>query len=361
MNKSTCFLVLVVLAGCKHPRSRERPASTEGAPRGVATVDGGGDSAEASASSQGISLDAATEPEPEDEPLERATSDELIDLTGLPHTAFTRSLFGPTAGHFNDGNAAIAHHDMTRRACLQGLRDVVIQSPEQRAVCGAENMVPIYRGGDMSAAKTCIDIFEFPNRACELPMVWGSPPQAKAICEAQGKRLCAQSEWNLACAGDPDGGKDRVYAYGDVLDYSICNTDKTHELGAPTPWGTRMWQCHPQNASTTWKTCSTDTEPAGAFPRCRSRFGVFDQHGNVAEIMSRKQDGVTYTQLKGSAFFYIDVGRSHDAPHGDKMSGGQMHDTYPDGCDYDPRWHVEVLDHAKHSNYHLGFRCCKSL
>jgi formylglycine-generating enzyme len=36
-------------------------------------------------------------------------------------------------------------------------------------------------------------------------------------------------------------------------------------------------------------------------------------------------------------------------------------ETYPDHCNYDPRWHVEPLEGSLHSNYHLGFRCCLSL
>jgi hypothetical protein len=296
--------------------------------------------------------------------LFRGTPDALISVSDFDAASpFARYAFAPSPGHFNDGNVEIARHAISRRACLDGLRDVVLQTPAQRATCGADNMVPIWRGADAGAPKTCIDIFEFPNKACELPMVWGSPAQAEAICEAQSKRLCKQEEWNLACAGDPEGGKDRVYAYGDTLDYEICNSNKPHELGELTPWGTRYWKCNVQSADSAWKTCGTDTEPSGAFPHCRSRFGVFDQHGNVAEMMSRKEGDVVYTQLKGSAFFYVDVGRSHDAPPSEnkKMSGGQMHDTYPDGCSFDPRWHVEVLSQSMHVNYHLGFRCCKSL
>ncbi len=82
--------------------------------------------------------------------------------------------------------------------------------------------------------------------------------------------------------------------------------------------------------------------PSGSFPQCRSRLGVFDQHGNVAEAMTRAQGGVTWVQLKGSAFFY----------------DGKI---YPDHCRYDPRWHVDPVDESWHTNYHLGFRCCRDV
>ena len=112
----------------------------------------------------------------------------------------------------------------------------------------------------------------------------------------------------------------------------------------------------PDSASSAWKTCATNTEPAGSFPGCRSRFGVFDQHGNVAEIMTRLDpDGHTYSQLKGSAFFYTDVARKPD----ERQVKGR--ETYPDHCAHDPRWHVEAIEGAMHVNYHLGFRCCKDV
>src|SRR5262249_52725073 len=155
---------------------------------------------------------------------------------------------------------------------------------EQRTLCGgAENMVPIWKGSDPSKAKACIDIFEFPNRTCELPYVWGSPSAADAICKAQNKRLCSDKEGNLACSGDPNGGPDRTYAYGDNLDLNICNTNKPHGGFSDG----RGAHCSARTAQAAWDSCSTDTEPVGAFPQCRSRFGVFDQAGNVAEMMTR--------------------------------------------------------------------------
>ncbi len=360
------FAFLVLLGPCTREES-EKPATVTvdaaNAPPPVDAAPTVTPKADAESPAIGLSLFDASPFEASDKPLSLTTTEELLAVSELPSTGFTRFAIGPLPGRFNDGNAAIAHHEISRRACLDGLRGITLQSPAQRETCGAPNMVPIFRGGDAGAAKTCIDIFEFPNKACELPMVWGSPSQAQTVCEAQGKRLCTQAEWNLACAGDPEGGKDRVYAYGDTLDYEICNTNTPHEMGEPTAWGTRLWRCNVQSADSAWKTCSTDTEPSGAFPRCRSRFGVFDQHGNVAEMMSRKEGDVVYTQLKGSAFFYIDVGKSHDAPPSanQKMSGGMLHDTYPDQCTFDPRWHVEELKKSGHSNYHLGFRCCKGV
>jgi len=261
---------------------------------------------------------------------------------------FLQKSFGPSSPSLiNQGNKALAKHAISRARCLAGLEGVTLQTDEQKATCGGfENMVPIWRKG--KKAKACIDVFEFPNKPCELPLVWVAPVQAKILCELQGKRLCSQEEWTLACNGDPDGKKVQKFAYGDEMDLEACNTNK--------PGATFSPGCVPDSASSAWKTCSTNTEPAGSYPRCKSRFGVYDQHGNVAEIMARLDpDGHWYSQLKGSAFFYVDVARKPD----ERPPKGR--ETYPDHCAYDPRWHVELMSEAWHVNYHLGFRCCKGV
>jgi sulfatase modifying factor 1 len=273
--------------------------------------------------------------------------DELLALTG-DVAAFARFDFGVGPSHTNQGNKAVAHHAIGKRTCVDGLRSVTLQTTEQRRRCGGRpNMVPVWAKGGATKAKFCMDVFEFPNEACELPFVWTSPSAAEKLCEARGERLCSQEEWMLACRADPDGGADRVYAYGDALDLHVCNTDKSRVA--------RTARCDLQTLDSIWKTCTTDTEPSGAFPACRSRFGIFDMHGNVAEIMTRKDyDGVVYSQLKGSAFHYVDLAKK-------PTDRGGYWTKYPDHCNFDPRWHVEKLGMAAHVNYHLGFRCCGSV
>ena len=336
--------------GAPSPRAADEPAPS--------TDSGGAASTDADAVSANSDDPVA---------LHKDTAEELLALPWPPTLAdggtgaLSSYFFAPTPGRFNHGNRAIARHAVGKATCLRGLEGITLQTEAQRAQCkGAENMVPIYEGGKPEAARACIDVFEFPNRACELPMVWGSPAQAQTICAQQGKRLCSDREWNLGCGGDPAGKERWIYAYGNEMDSSACNTEKPHEFG---PDG-KQWRCNVHDARSAWSTCSTDTEPSGAFPRCRSRFGVYDQHGNVAEEMTRiadardgREPGTVLTQLKGSAFFYVDVSRRHDQA----QPKDAPRETYPDHCGFDPRWHVEVLKDAQHVNYHLGFRCCKSI
>ncbi len=260
---------------------------------------------------------------------------------------FLRNAFGPEGpGKMNQGNKLIARHTISKEQCLAGLQDLVLQTPEQREKCGAENMVPVWLKG--KEAWFCIDVFEFPNKPCELPFVWTPPTYAKKVCELQGKRLCAQTEWNIACRGDPNGGDDQRYAYGNKVDIEICHTNLRHRTA-----------CNAHDAKKAFDTCTTDTEPSGSFPKCRSRFGVFDQHGNVAEVMMRREGDQVLTQLKGSAWFYNELVREPGEPV--PATTTNKEGAYPDHCNFDPRWHVEKLEEAWHVNYHLGFRCCKSI
>jgi formylglycine-generating enzyme required for sulfatase activity len=114
-----------------------------------------------------------------------------------------------------------------------------------------------------------------------------------------------------------------------------------------------------RDAKTTWDTCATETEPSGAFPRCRSRFGVFDQHGNAAEVMMRREGSSVFTQLKGSAWYYNELAKEPNEPV--PATTPNKTGAHPDHCNFDPRWHVEPIENGFHVNYHLGFRCCKSI
>lgn len=158
----------------------------------------------------GVAVDAAL-----DDPMagHASTKDELRSLFAikelgpkeravvLPESFLSQILGADDPRHVSQGNRAIAEHTISRAACLRGLAGVEIQTAEQRAACGgAENMVPVHFKD--KAATFCVDVFEFPNKACELPFVWVPPTYAKKLCELQGKRLCAQWEWQLACRGD---------------------------------------------------------------------------------------------------------------------------------------------------------------
>lgn len=359
-----------MLQACERPSERQRPAQAKrvvsaasASARAVPTRALGTSAPVADASIDGHIDAARSSEEPgSDEPMApAATQAALLELAlaGLPpaerpltaeDTAFLKRAIGPGSfGSMNQGNPKIAKHTISQRQCLARLRDVTLQTAAQRRQCqGHHLMVPVYEDGDPQSADVCIDVFEFPNRPCALPFVWSSATQAQRVCKALGKRLCTQDEWVAACRADPEGGRPSNYAYGDELDLEACNTNRSKRDYQDDP-------CDPTSVKSTWETCGTHTAPAGAFPRCRSRLGVFDLHGNVAEAMTRfeRKEQRTVSQLKGSAFFYVDVHR--------RLKDKPEKATYPDHCAHDPRWHVQPMTRAWHVNYHLGFRCCLDL
>ncbi|HEX6271910.1 MAG TPA: SUMF1/EgtB/PvdO family nonheme iron enzyme [Polyangiaceae bacterium] len=259
----------------------------------------------------------------------------------------------------SQGNPEISKHPMTRAECRERRRVAAkLAAPEPR--CGAANMVPLTREGHAIAPAqlACIDQYEFPNVACEYPVVWVRADEASGLCRAMGKRLCDAHEWEGACAGevkDPRSDyhwdKDRinaeyahnlereiVWAYGPKKNHALCAT------GAKKS---------PKCLAGGFTLCGTNDYPAGAFPECVSPLGVYDQHGNAAEHMSLPMKweelgslgGTGETEMKGSWFIF------------------QQAEAHLDDCRFRaPRWHVtKVTDPNSHRNYHLGFRCCRDV
>ncbi|MBL9021600.1 MAG: SUMF1/EgtB/PvdO family nonheme iron enzyme [Myxococcales bacterium] len=258
------------------------------------------------------------------------------------------------------GNPELTEYAMTRKEC-RDKREKLGVFDEDSDVCGAPFMVPLFNpkaGQTEKDATACIDRFEFPNIPCEYPVTWISARDAELACEAIGKRLCDAHEWEGACAGavlDPDteyawklprkeakhrhnSDREIVWAYG---------ADKEHQKCAMG--SSKSKSCEKSG----FKKCGSNSYPAGAFPECRSKLGVYDQHGNVAEHMNLplrpeqlgSRGGSGETEMKGSWFIF------------------QKYEAHDDDCRWRaPDWHVtKVMSHDSHLNYHLGFRCCKDV
>ncbi len=305
--------------------------------------------------------DAAVDSAPRPEPTTVAEQREaLLDAlrteldSSETEIAAVRKIFD-TSPIIGQGNPKITVHPMTRAACREIRSKAGLLDPDP-SPCGEANMVPI-DGPDAGGAHTCIDQYEFPNIACEYPLVHVTARQAVLLCEALGKRLCDAHEWEGACAGALLGpeqdytweysrgtrtlyhNRDRqiVWAYGPTKDHSRCGTGSTKN----------------RDCSGGFAECGSNTYPAGAFPQCVSKFGVYDQHGNAAEHMNlpleltelTSRGGHGYTEMKGSWFFF------------------GTYEAHEDDCRWRaPSWHeTKVMEVNSHSNYHLGFRCCKSV
>jgi len=270
------------------------------------------------------------------------------------------------------GNPAISEHPSTPRQCEAKLAAAGVDYADVQfeQICGAKYMAPLYNPKTSTAiqANACIDQFEFPDIPCEYPVVWVKAREAAQICEAEGKRLCDAHEWEGACAGsleapdyrfdlaqgqDPEAAIHRMriahnsahqagktWSYGPEYQRGVCATGSFKTPGCPGGG---------------WQLCGSNTYPTGDFPACRSSLAVYDLNGNAAEHMnlplneqqmsSLGSKELGYTEMKGS-WFVFDTYRAHE-----------------DWCRWRaPFWHgTRVMDPKSHANYHLGFRCCKTI
>jgi hypothetical protein len=281
-----------------------------------------------------------------------------------------RAVFAGSAV-MGQGNPAVTRHPATPAECSAKLRGggVSYEQPEFDRLCGARFMAPLYdRLQKPEDARVCIDRFEFPNIPCSYPVVWVRAREAALLCEAEGKRLCDAHEWEGACAGSlepPDYRFDLAQGREMIPAVESMRAAHNRAQAASRSWSYgpayRTGICAAASGKTPgcgggeWAKCGSNTYPAGFFPECHSSFDVFDQHGNAAEHMnlplnesemsSRGSRTLGVTEMKGS-WFVFDRYRAHD-----------------DWCRWRaPFWHgSRVQDARSHANYHLGFRCCKTI
>jgi len=283
-----------------------------------------------------------------------------------------RRIFAASS-RLSQGNPKLSRHPVTMAECFEKLKREKVDYDDDgfMRICGDRFMAPLYDPDKETAegAKVCIDQLEFPNIPCTYPVTWVRASEAVALCRAVGKRLCDAHEWEGACAGQllpPDYNfgipkrykkepeeaikrmraqhnirihEKRRWAYGEKPRKGICGTG-SHKS---------------KSCGVGWSKCGTNTYPAGYFPACKSALSVYDQHGNAAEHMnlplspsqmaSDPSGEYGHTEMKGS-WFIFDSFEAHE-----------------DHCRWRaPYWHgARVLQPKNHRNYHLGFRCCKSL
>ncbi len=159
------------------------------------------------------------------------------------------------------------------------------------------------------------------------PQAYITQREAKAACEAAGKRLCTNEEWVTACKGKSP----TTYPYGDDHVPKRCNDSgvsplrKLHGKDESTAFGFDAMNDPKLN-----KIRGTVAR-TGAFRRCRNSYGLYDMVGNLHE----------WTSDPGGTFrggYYLDT----------SINGN--------GCDYKTTAH-----NTKYRDYSIGFRCCKSL
>ena len=162
----------------------------------------------------------------------------------------------------------------------------------------------------------CIDVDEYSNKWDIYPMTDISFFQAQKICKEDGKRLCQESEWELAC----EGKEMYPYTTGLYRPTDVCNIDVEHLLDNRDNF-------------------INLTEPSTSLTQCVSSFGVRNMNGNADEWVIRDHSSAPED--------------TKSITHQNALKGGWW-GTLRDRCMPSTTGHGD--------NFHelqIGFRCCK--
>jgi sulfatase modifying factor 1 len=179
----------------------------------------------------------------------------------------------------------------------------------------------------------CIDEYEYPNLPGVKPAVMVDWFDAKAACEAEGKRLCTSSEWTLAC----EGPERLPYPYGYKRDEKACNIDRQlpdpdeRAFSYPRKIGLEVARLDQRVAS-------------GEMQSCVSPYGVHDMTGNVDEWVVNEKHFEPVPADDPDA----------SAPRISGLKGGYW-GPVRDRCRPMTTFHNEWFRY-----YQVGFRCCAS-
>lgn len=151
----------------------------------------------------------------------------------------------------------------------------------------------------------------------EIPALRISWFEAKAACEAAGKRLCTESEWLTACQGATAKDDDHNGSFSDdLIEGTAYPYGDYHEDG-------RCWDAHDRDGFRPVYT--------GEMPGCATHDGVYDMSGNVEEWVG---DSPEHAALLGGAW---------DTPE-DHARCYRNNDTFGPG----------------YGSPRTGFRCCSN-
>jgi formylglycine-generating enzyme required for sulfatase activity len=182
-----------------------------------------------------------------------------------------------------------------------------------------------------------------------FPQAYVNRHEAKAACEAAGKRLCTLGEWYRACRGS----KRHPYGYGASYERGRCNAGKPHLLGRLFGNDPRKWSFDEQFNSPKLSLEPGFLAKTGEHARCTSDSGVFDMIGNLHEWVSDKVDHslVDKIPLRDDIRGKIDINLGHGIFMGGFYSTVAEHGR---GCEFLTPGHG-----PKYHDYSTGFRCCQ--
>lgn len=175
--------------------------------------------------------------------------------------------------------------------------------------------------GDRVKKRYCIDRYEYPNKKGSRPEVMNNFYHAQVLCANQGKRICTETEWTMAC----EGPSYKPYPYGYVRDAKKCNGDRPY--GYPSK--DKLWKRDAAELERLWQGVVS-----GSQPECVSDYGVYDLPGNADELAASEHFG--------------------DGKYDNVTTGGPWYKGVRNQC------RPKIYDHDEgFQYYYLSFRCCK--
>jgi len=195
-------------------------------------------------------------------------------------------------------------------------------------------------GGVRYAAKSASGVF---------PQAYVNRNEAKAACEASGKRLCTLGEWYRACRGSTK----QTYGYGSRYEKGRCNAGKPHLLGRVFGNDPQRWTFDEHFNSPKLSLEPGFLAKTAEHTGCTSDYGVFDMIGNLHEWVSDKVDHslVDKIPLRDDIRGKIDINLGHGIFMGGFYSTIAEHG---EGCGFLTPGHG-----PKYHDYSTGFRCCQ--
>jgi formylglycine-generating enzyme required for sulfatase activity len=140
--------------------------------------------------------------------------------------------------------------------------------------------------GESRQLEFCIDRFEYPNQVGVKPVVLATYVEAADYCHAEGKRLCRDAEWTLACRG--------------VARVSACNTGDG-SLRIPV----EQFRTGHDIARAF---ASIDGRRASRVGDCAGESGAQDMLGNVQEWVQSEHPADYPAALKGGHYNQVSIG-----------------------------------------------------
>ncbi len=136
------------------------------------------------------------------------------------------------------------------------------------------------------ALGVCMDRHEYPAQPGVRPAVMLNFYDARRVCRAEGKRLCTESEWTLACR--------------ETVSPAACNFGQTtRKVAVAELWDVRK-------VST--ELAAHDGRRPSAESACVSQFSVFDMLGNVQEWVTSEHPSGYEGALKGGRYNQSSIG-----------------------------------------------------